>query len=247
MNLTPTPRETPAALPDPSALFQGGSRYSAVKLLMALGLLFVSAPFVEDLPQGELIESVLLTVVMVSAVLAVGGSHRTHLIALVLLVPALAGKWINHFRPDLMPPTVYILGAIVFYGFVVAHLLRFIVRAPRVDANVLCAGVAGFLLLGLLWVPAYLLVARLNPSAFTLPSSSGVGVVMNGFDALYFSVITLCTIGYGDITPASKVARMLAMVEGITGLFYMAVLISRLVSLHSSAQPAAGTNAGRKP
>ena len=225
----------------------GTARYSAVKLLGALGLLFVSAPFVQDLPQGELIESLLLTLVMVAALLAVGGRRRTHLIALALLVPALAGKWINHFRPDLMSPTVYIFGAIFFYGFVVAHLLRFIVRAPRVDANVLCAGVAGFLLLGLLWVPAYLLVARLNPAAFTLPAGSGAGAVLGGFDAFYFSFITLCTIGYGDITPASKVARMLAMMEGITGLFYMAVLISRLVSIHSSGQPAAGTQAEREP
>jgi len=233
----PSPKPTTA--PRRSfALPRGGSRYSAVKLLVALALLFVSAPFVQDLPQGDLIESVLLTLVMVSAVRAVGGRRRTHIIALVLLVPALAGRWINHFRPDLMPPTVYIFGAIFFFGFVVAHLLRFIVRAPRVDANVLCAGVAGFLLLGLLWVPAYLLVARLNPAAFALPASSGVGAILNGLDALYFSIITLCTIGYGDITPASEVARMLAMMEGITGLFYMAVLISRLVSMHSSGHPA---------
>ena len=68
----------------------------------------------------------------------------------MLVTPALAGKWINHLRPDLLPPAVFIIGTIVFFGFVVAHLLRFIVRAPRVDANVLCAGVAGFLLLGLL-------------------------------------------------------------------------------------------------
>lgn len=238
MNPTPPSPETAVTRRDPSVSVPGASRYSAVKLLVALGLLFASAPFVQNLPQGDLVESVLLTLVMVSAVLAVGGRRRTHIIALVLLVPALAGRWINHFRPDLMPPTVYIFGAIVFFGFVVAQLLHFIVRAPRVDANVLCAGVAGFLLLGLLWVPAYLLVARLNPAAFALPASSGAGAILNGFDALYFSIITLCTIGYGDITPASKVARMLAMMEGITGLFYMAVLISRLVSLHSSGQPA---------
>ena len=184
---------------------------------MALGLLFVSAPFVQDLPQGDLVESGLLTLVMVFAVRAMGGRRRAHIIALVLLVPALAGRWINHFRPDLMSPTVYIFGTIVFFGFVVAQLLHFIVRAPRVDANVLCAGVAGFLLLGLLWVPAYLLVARLNPSAFNLPAGSGAGAALNGFDAFYFSFITLCTIGYGDVTLASNAARMLAMIEGSPG------------------------------
>lgn len=247
MNPTP-PSPGPEVAPHRHAPLQlGAARYSAVRLLVALGLLFVSAPFVEDLPQGDLVEAVLLTLVMVSAVRAVGGSRRTFIVALVLVVPTLAAKWINHLRPDLMPPVVYVCGAILFFGFVVAQLLRFIVRAPRVDANVLCAGVAGFLLLGLVWMPVYLLVARLNPAAFTVPAGSGAGATLDGFSAFYFSFITLCTVGYGDVTPLSKVARMLAVTEAITGLFYMAVLISRLVSVYSSAQPAAGTSAENRP
>jgi hypothetical protein len=108
-----------------------------------------------------------------------------------------------------------------------------------VDANVLCAGISGFLITGLAWAPAYLAVARLNPAAFNLPVPPGGGTaVMDSFSAFYFSFITLCTVGYGDIAPVSKVARMLALLEAITGLFYMAVLISRLVSLHASSQSA---------
>ena len=214
-------------------------RYSAVKLLLALGLLFVSAPFVEDLPQGDLVEAVLLTLVMVFAVLAVGGRRKSMIVALVLLAPALAGKWLNHFRPDLLHPAIFLTAAVIFFGFVIARLLGFIVRAPRVDANVLCAGIAGFLLLGLLWAPAYAAVARLDSHAFTLPAAPGAPAALDGFSAFYFSFITLCTVGYGDITPVSRVARMLAVTEAITGLFYMAVLISRLVSVYSSAQPAA--------
>jgi hypothetical protein len=60
---------------------------------------------------------------------------------------------------------------------------------------------------------------------------------MNGFTSLYFSFITLSTVGYGDIVPASEVARMLAMVEAMFGMFYMTVLVARLVSLYSSKTP----------
>jgi len=221
----------------------GVFRFTPVGLLIALGLLFVSAPIVEDLPRGDLIEAILLTLVMVSAVLAVGDRHRTLIVALLLLSPALVGKWVNHLRPDLMPPAVLLSPTVVFFGFIVAHLLRFILRAPRVDTNVLCAGLSGYLLLGLLWLPMYVMVARLNPRAFTLPAGSGVGGILDGFSAFYFSFSTLCTIGYGDITPVSKAARMLAVTEAITGLFYMAVLISRLVAAHSSRQPPAETDA----
>ena len=236
---------TASLAPQREGVFRVGAlRFSAVELLVALVLLFVSAPFVEDLPRGDLIEAILVTLVMVAAVLAVGGRRRTLIVALLLLSPALVGKWLNHLRPDLMPPVVFLAASVLFFGFIVAHLLRFIVRARRVDTNVLCAGISGYLLLGLLWLPMYVMVARLDPGAFTLPAGSSAGATLDGFSAFYFSFSTLCTVGYGDITPVSKVARMLAVTEAITGLFYVAVLISRLVALHSSPGPSGPTGRG---
>jgi hypothetical protein len=194
----------------------------------------ITSPFVEDLPSGDRIEAGLLTLVMIFAVLAVGGQRRTLIISLLLAAPAAAGKWLNRVRPDLVSPAVFATAAILFFAFVVAQLIRFILRAPRVDANVICAGLSGYLMLGLLWLPAYVATARLNPAAFTMAAP---GATMDGFNAFYFSFITLCTVGYGDVAPASKVARMLAVMEAIIGLFYMTVLISRLVAVYSSAQP----------
>ena len=217
---------------------KGAFGFSPIRLLGALLLLLISSPLVEDLPGGASIEALLLTLVMISAVLAVGGRRRSLTIALVLLAPALVGKWLNHLYPDLLHPTFLLTSYGLFFAFVVARLLAFIVREPRVDANVLCAGVSGFLLLGLLWVPAYAAVARLNPYSFALSASPNAPATLDGFSAFYFSFITLCTVGYGDITPVSRVARMLAVTEAVTGLFYIAVLISRLVTLHSSAQSA---------
>lgn len=213
--------------------------YSAVDLLIALGLLFVVSPFVEDLPGGDLIEAAILTLVMISAVLAVGGRRRVFIVALVLLVPAVAAKWIDHLHSGIVHPALVPATSVIFFAFVIAHLLRFVVRAPRVDTNVLCAGISGFLMLGLLWMPAYIAIARLNPGAFNVPATQGAPATLDGFSAFYFSFITLCTVGYGDIAPVSNVARMLAVLEAITGLFYMAVLISRLVSVYSSVPPAA--------
>jgi voltage-gated potassium channel len=221
---------------------RGAFHHATAKLLGALGILFVTDPFIQDLPNGDLLEAVLLSLVMVFAVLAVGGRRRSMIVAVILLIPTLASKWLNHLHPDLLHPAVFLIFAVLFFGFVVARLLLFIIRAPRVDTNALCAGVAGFLLLGLVWTTAYLAVARLNPAAFALPTALGAPAVLDPFSALYFSFITLCTVGYGDIAPVSKVARMLALVEAITGLFYMAVLISRLVSMHSSGSAAAGAH-----
>ena len=216
-------------------------RFSAVGLLIAIMLLMLATPFVEDLPRGELIEATLLTIVMVSAVVAVGGRRRTLVIAILLVTPAVVGKWLNHVRPDLVHPVVFLFFTTVYMVFVVANLMRFILRAPRVDTNVLCAGLSGYLMLGLLWIPAYLMVARLNPNAFVLTAGVDAGAPMDAFHSFYFSFITLCTVGYGDVTPVSKVARMLAVTEAIAGLFYVTVLISRLVAVYSTNPPPAKT------
>jgi hypothetical protein len=221
----------------------GLSRYSSVYLLAMLALLFFAAPFVDDLPGGDLIEALLLTAVMVCSVVAVGGRRRSLMIALMLITPTLAGKWVNHFSPNLPSALIYLISAIAFFGFVVSCFVRFILHAQHVDANVLCSGLSGYLILGLLWVPAYVMVARINPAAFNLPAGPGGGTTLSGFNAFYFSFMTLSTVGYGDITPVSKGARMLAMMEAIAGLFYVAVLISRLVAIYTSYQPPAKTDA----
>jgi uncharacterized membrane protein len=83
----------------------GLRRFSTVQLLVALALLFFF-PFVEEVKAGDLIVSILLSVVLLCAVLAVASSRRTLIVALLPAIPAVAGRWINHFRPDLVPPAV---------------------------------------------------------------------------------------------------------------------------------------------
>ena len=212
----------------------GIRRLSAVELLIALGLLFFSLPFVEEIKGGDIIVSILLSLVLISAVLAVANRRRTFVVAVLLAIPAVVGRWINHFRPDLLPPAIFLVAGLVLVAFVVANLLRFILRAPSVNAEVLCASISAYLMLGLMWTMAYWLVDQLTPGgAFSFNTNAGPRSI-NGFNAFYFSFITLSTVGYGDITPVSRIARWLAAMEAMTGLLYVAVLIARLVSLYSS-------------
>jgi hypothetical protein len=222
---------------DAWAVSPAARRFSAIELLVALAALFTSFPFFERLRSGSLIESILLTVALLSAVLAIAGRGRVLSIALLLAVPTLAGRWIHLYRPDLLPPEVFLIGAILLVSFVIYHLLMFVLRAPAVDTEVLCASISAYLLLGLAWTFAYWLVAELIPGAFAINAATGVASSMKGFNGLYFSFITLCTVGYGDITPVANVAKMLAAMEAMTGLLYVAVLIARLVSLKGPREP----------
>src|SRR6266550_3455863 len=200
-------------------------RFSTVELLIALALLLFFFPFVEEVKGGDLIVSLLLSLVLLSAVLAVASRGRTLVVALLLAIPAIVGRWINHVRPDLVPPAVFLIAGLALIAFVVVNLLRFVWRAPSVNIEVLCASISAYLMLGVMWTMAYWLVDQLTPGAFAFNAGPRS---MNGFNGFYFSFITLSTVGYGDITPVSRIARWLAALEAMTGLLYVAVLIARL-------------------
>jgi hypothetical protein len=164
-------------------------RFSSVELLIAIVLLFVASPFLGDLPSG--------------------GSILTAL----LVAPVVVARWVHHFRPDLLPPTFYLGTGLIFIGFVVALLLRFVLRASLVNIEVLCAGIVVFLMLGMVWAFAFGIVSGIKPAAFAF-ASDGAPNTMAGFTAFYFSFMTLSGAG------------------SMTGLFYVAVLVARLVSLY---------------
>ena len=213
-----------------------GRRFSAIELLIALVLLIAFTPFVESLRLGDLIEACLVTVVLISAVLVVGAHRRLLAVAMLVLAPAIAGKWLSHFYPEKVPPHLFLTFGLALVAFSVVSLLGFVLRAARVDAEVLCAAISAYLMLGLLWSFAYILVARIAPDSFSFANSADANERMDGFNAFYFSFVTLSTVGFGDVTPVSKVARTLAIMEAITGMFYVAVLIARLVSMYSPSR-----------
>ncbi|MEO8350097.1 MAG: potassium channel family protein [Chthoniobacteraceae bacterium] len=209
----------------------GFLRFSAVELLIAQVVLFVASPFVEGLPGGAIVEAILMTFVLVSAVLAVGGRRRMLLVMALFASPAVLAKWANHIRPDLVSPAAFFAFGLVFLTLIIVNLLRFVLRTPRVNTEVLCASISAYLMLGLAWSFAYRLVSYATPGAFSFNRIHEQA--MDGYMSSYFSFVTLTTVGYGDIAPVSPVARMLAVMESMTGTLYVAVLIARLVALYS--------------
>jgi hypothetical protein len=215
---------------------EGIYRYSVAHFLVALVLMLITVPLVDEFVGGEITESVLITVVLMSAVVAVGGRRRSLLVGLVLVTPAVAGKWLEHAWPHHLPREITQIAAIVFLAFVTYRLLHFILTAPKVDSEVLCAAIAVYLILGLTWGFAYILIDELNPHAFAFTVSVDPNPKMVRFQALYFSFVTLTTVGYGDIVPLSKPARLLAVAESTIGMLYTTILIARLVALYAGGR-----------
>jgi len=97
----------------------------------------------------------------------------------------------------------------------------------RLDRNVFYGAVCVYLLTGLAWAILYKLIADVRPLAF-----NGLGEGGGFDDLLYFSFVTLASLGYGDITPAAPLARTLAYLEVIAGQFYLAIMVAGLVGLY---------------
>jgi Ion channel len=218
-------------------------RFSVARFLIGLVLLFVTAPFIEQFKNGPLIDLLLATVVLGMGVLAVGARRRTLIFAILLVLPAVVGNWVHHLWHGVYPVEAVLAARLVFLAFVVVRLLAFILRAPKVNSEVLCAGISIYLLMGLVWALAYMLVAGQAPDAFAFSVPASSPHAMTRFNAFYYSFMTLTTVGYGDITPVSNLARTLAILESMSGTLFVGVLIARLVSLYSApgpAEPASG-------
>ena len=121
--------------------------------------------------------------------------------------------------------------AACFFAFSLYGILRAIF-AKDVSGDAILGAVCGYLLLGIIWSLLYSAVETASPGSFNMPSRGDAEVVDASPDRgvlSYYSFITLATVGYGDVTPTTPLARTLAWMEAVAGQFYLAVLVAGLV------------------
>jgi len=116
---------------------------------------------------------------------------------------------------------VYILFLMVFLNY----LFRSLFNEKKVTHDSIKGGICIYLLFGIMWGVMYRILYYFDPAAFTFQGSTAINL-------FYFSYVTLTTVGYGDIVPASRVAETLAFMEAVMGQIFLAVFIARLMGLH---------------
>jgi len=125
---------------------------------------------------------------------------------------------------------------LLLFVFITWHLLSGVLKQREITSETISMSISVYLLLGLTWGLFYIVLHHMQPLAFSLGSfPTPISGEQQVFPVLiYFSLTTLSTIGFGDITPVSLQARYAAVAEGITGQFYLAVLVARLVGMQMS-------------
>jgi hypothetical protein len=211
---------------------QNGSRRFLV-LLLSLIILLLLYPVLIELGLVRFFRFAIVGVLML-AVYALAGRRRLLIAALILVVPSIASQVLMYLFPAREDALVAgVLSAMLFLGFTTVVILRSVLETGPVTGDRIAGAVVVYLLIGLVWMLIYALIAVLHPGGFRLPGELAGKLGDGGeFTFLFFSFVTLTTLGYGDITPVTPAGQTAAWLEAATGQLYLAILVARLVALH---------------
>src|SRR5262245_34415661 len=153
-------------------------------------------------------------------------------------------RWTRHVHPRVALEVADGAMALLFCAVLAAVILVRVFSPGRMNLYRIQGAIAVYLLFAFMWAFAYELVALADPTAFSLPSA---GMHREHLIArfLYFSAVTLTTVGYGDITPVNPIARSLAALEAFTGQLFPAITLARLVAMELYHRQRAETEGGR--
>lgn len=205
-------------------------------LLLALLIFLFGVPLADDLSllSGPLVRLLLFSCLLIIGVASLKGSGRLYFVAIAFVV---AGIIFNTVAVRIVVPEL-LYGAYVsllaFLLIAVWWALKQVAIGTEISTNRLIGAVSVYLLLGVIWAMAYTLLDLFSPGSFQGLSSMDDP----GWESewLYFSFVTMTTLGYGDLLPVSATARALAYMQAVAGQFYIAVLVAGLVSAYISSR-----------
>lgn len=207
---------------------EGGYRV----LFWTLVALLVLRPVIEEFARFPWMLPLFFTIALLASVWTVSKNRRHVIVVAVLALFAVAGEWTR--LADIGFNEVFSRAAgVLAFAWVAAVLAQDVFREREyVSGDMIYGGINIYLLVIVAFALAYQVQISLVPDSF-IGLSADLGIS----EELYFSVVTITTLGYGDILPVSGNARMLAATEAIFGQLFIAVLLAKLVATHISGTP----------
>lgn len=209
--------------------------YLAVGLLL---LLFVGG-ILEYLPGDigpRIVQAGTVAIVFISAWGARGVRHRlvTNALFVLVMVLMVAGGALLDMAGFSYMHLFFLLCFFLWMTWLVAQQVLF---TGSITSNDIVGAICIYILLGLIWAMLYLFIAQAVPDSFN--GLSQASWLENFSAGVYFSFVTITTLGYGDISPILPLARSLVVMEAIVGVFYMAILVASLIGVRMSDREAA--------
>jgi len=214
----------------------GANRVRSLKtlpLLIALALLFVLESIATD--PSPLIGMAYVAVLLGSA-WAISRDRRQMIGTLALLAVAVVARVVYVASPGRLTLLLNHAGTIVFMAYAAVFIFRRAVAAPgRVGQDRVTGAVCVYLMMGVIGGAIASSIEAIQTGAFRFPDGPSLAHETSTY--LYFSFVTLATLGYGDIIPVTPVARTFSWMLAVTGQMYVAIVVARLVSLGFATPP----------
>jgi hypothetical protein len=229
---------TNATGPSSSEVFRYGG-YGTV-LLVALLIYVGLHPLALGGTVSRIAGGLIVVVIMVSGTMAASRSNFLRVLGILLAIITLCLQ-VTWFVTDYrMAEAAMMASFAIFCFFTASVILRHVLSFGPLYADRVHAALSVYILLAFAWAGAYAMIEILSPGAFSFPA--GIGAKDQGgpllADMMHLSIAALTSTGFGDITPVAPFARSLSQLEQLTGVFYIAVLISRLIGLYPMEESA---------
>ena len=207
-----------------------GLKSRFIYLLIAILGMIIGSPFLDELLPFRHIRTILLTIIFISSIYAVSQKKQHIIIAAALALPMLISLWSFHIHKLVFVFIISQFFVALFIAFTIYCLIDFILKQQEITREVIYAAVIVYFLMALLWSFAYSILEYFYPNSFSYAG----GPREDMYRFLYFSFITITTLGYGDIIPMTEKASALAVLEAVSGQMYLVVVVAWLVGMHVS-------------
>jgi len=207
-------------------------------LLVCLFFFIAGIPVIENFFELKIITAVVFSLISISAIYAITRQKSLFIISALLFLPLIICIWWDFISHSFFSQSSYSAFNIIFLSFITYHIFISTFRAKIVNRNVIHGAIVVYLLIGFLWSFIYSLLETLHPGSFSHMSEK----IFGHRPFVYFSFVTLTTLGFGDITPQTPVAQSFTILEAILGQIYLIIQVSWLVGLY-----VAHTREQRKP
>ncbi len=216
------------------SLLEFRKRNRFLYFLISITLLIIIAPLLKANIFGQIVLSILIVFVLISSINSISKDMKYFLISCLLGGPWIVVSIATTLSGRLQPGFYEALFGSVFFVYVTVITLSYVLKDQRVTADTLYGAICVYILLGITWSFFCVVVEAVFPGAFSFVPENHVNNFLDWSDFIYYSFVTLTTLGYGDITPITQTSRNLAFLEAVCGQVYLAIIVARLVAMYIS-------------